>query len=134
MTGLRLPGLVSLLGLWQVLHVGEASTVLPGPRCLTVKQGEMMIAVLIDARMPGSSGWVAVRHARKIKVIGTGLGDEIRIHTDGDGQFYVRFSGDRTKAEQIEIPHTIDIEEDVSRVRAEILKVGEGSRISIDLE
>ena len=92
-----------------------------------------MIAVLIDAVKPGSSGWVAVRHARKIKVAGTTPGDIIIIQTDGNDHF-VTYGSNRSKSEQEEMPKTIDIENDVARVKAEIVKIGEGSRISIDLE
>ena len=86
-----------------------------------------MIAVLIDARMPGSSGWVAVRHARKIKVSGTTHPDDdyIKIHYRNNG---------RDEYLALGIDTEIDIPSGVERLRAEILKVGEGSRISIDLE
>lgn len=110
-----------------MLRVGEASTALPAHRCLTVKQGEMMIAVLIDARMPGSSGWVAVRHARKIKVRGMEEDSCVTMHLDGDGLLNGNF---RTFYSDTDFP----MPDGVERVRGEILKVGEGSRISIDLE
>ena len=86
-----------------------------------------MIAVLIDARNPGSSGWVAVRHTRKIRIVGMKVGDQMIIHTDGQDQF-ASFGGQTDRIKEI------DIEDDVTRVKAEILKIGEGSRISIDLE
>lgn len=86
-----------------------------------------MIAVLIDARMPGSSGWVAVRHARKIKAAGMTDGSLVQVELRGGGY-------DSEVLQAMNEDRSFDIPEGTNSVRAEILKVGEGSRISIDLE
>jgi len=86
-----------------------------------------MIAVLIDSIKPGSSGWVAVRHTRKIKVSGANHPDDsVVITTDDNGGFGL-VGSDKDFIE-------FDIPENVFQVKAEIVKIGEGSRISVDLE
>ncbi|MEK0324163.1 MAG: hypothetical protein QQN63_00530 [Nitrosopumilus sp.] len=82
----------------------------------------MMIAVLIDSRKIGSSGWINVRSTQAIRVRGMQGGDQVLIHWGSDGiPLEVLDDG--------EFPVNDEI-----NVKAEIVKVSEGSRIYVDLE
>jgi len=85
----------------------------------------MMIAVLIDSRNPGLSGRVAVRHARTVQVRGlvSGL---IHIYMHGNGHDDTTF----TYKEDAEF----ELPKGVESVQAEIVKLCEKSRVSVDLE
>ena len=82
----------------------------------------MMIAVLIDSRKVGSSGWINVRSTQKVRVQGMQEGDQVLVH----------WGGERTPLEVLgdgEFPVN-----DETNVKAEIVKVSETSRIYVDLE
>lgn len=81
-----------------------------------------MIAVLIDSRKIGASGWINVRSTQLVRVSGMQEGDRVKIH------FNFPFS-------------PIELEEDgelplnsYTMVKGEIVKVSETSRIYVDLE
>lgn len=84
----------------------------------------MMIAVLIDSRKLGSSGWINVRSSQRVRVSGMQEGDDVHIHYNQE----VGRVRSRVK-EDCEIP--LKGEE---MVKAEIVKISEGSRIYVDLE
>lgn len=81
----------------------------------------MMIAVLIDSRRVGSSGWINVRSTQKILVRGMLPGDELVLR--GDNNVGIKLFHDTEIALNGE-----------TMVRAEIVKISEGSRIYVDLE
>jgi hypothetical protein len=82
----------------------------------------MMIAVLIDSRKVGSSGWINVRSTQKVRVSGMQEGDQLLIHWGSDG-IPLEVLGDG------EFPVNGEM-----NVKAEIVKVSETSRIYVDLE
>lgn len=81
-----------------------------------------MIAVLIDSRKVGTSGWINVRSTQKILVQGMEEGDHLIIYSGDTAEPIVVM-------EDCEIPLTGQ-----KNVRAEIVKISETSRISVDLE
>lgn len=81
-----------------------------------------MIAVLIDSRKVGSSGWINVRSSLAVRVRGMQEGDHIRMHAN--------FPYEPVDIMEDEIFNLLD----QSMVKAEIVKISEGSRIYIDLE
>ena len=91
----------------------------------------MMIAVLIDSRKIGSSGWINVRSTQTIRVTGMQEGDEMLIHGRGlkDNQLYSMV--DKSLIVNEDTTFLINGQE---VVKAEIEKVSEGSRIYVDLE
>lgn len=90
-----------------------------------VKRVKRMIAVLVDAKEPGSTGWTAVRSSRKIKVEGLICGHLI-IEFDGNGK----------KIPSWNILEDIDkrLPQGVERVRVKLIEVNKGSRVSVDME
>jgi hypothetical protein len=82
----------------------------------------MMIAVLVDATLPGSSVWAAVRSAQKIKVEGLN-GGELVISFDGDEKPWI-------VKEDIVYP----LPKLATRVKVDLIRVGNGSRVSVDME
>ena len=81
-----------------------------------------MIAVLIDSRKVGSSGWINVRSTQRIRVSGMQKGDHVRLHSN------------------FPYPPEDILENEIrdlngqSMVKAEIVKVSEESHIYVDLE
>lgn len=86
-----------------------------------------MIAVLVDSRHIGSSGWVAVRHTQKVRVYGiegnTG-GALVQIHVNNDHKEAMVCSADSV----------FGLPTHATRIMAKIVKINEESRISVDLE
>ena len=82
-----------------------------------------MIAVLIDSRNLGSSGWINVRSTQKVLIRGMQEGDELDLHWN------FPFNSDRMTENG-----DMDLFDGATMVKAEIVKVSEGSRIYVDLE
>lgn len=85
-----------------------------------------MIAVMVDAKVPGSSSWVAVRHAKKIRVSGMSSGLLNIFLQEDDGAVFTVFGGG--KDEVFNIPDTVE------RVKAVLEKLADGDRVFVDLE
>jgi len=84
-----------------------------------------MIAVLVDARKPGSTGWAAVRSTSRIRVKGLACG-MMEIHFFGNGMAHkpLNILGDG----EFNIPRG------ATRLRVKLLEVGKGSRVFVDME
>lgn len=84
-----------------------------------------MIAVLVDAKEPGSTGWTAVRSSRKIKVRGLKCGHLI-----------IEFEGNGKKVPSWNIFEDISkaLPKDVDRVRVQLIEANNGSRVFVDME
>lgn len=81
-----------------------------------------MIAVLIDSRQVGLSGWINVRSTQVIRVRGMQEGDHVRIHRN---QPFV----------EIDLVADDDIPlNGEEMVKGEIVKISSESRIYVDLE
>ena len=91
----------------------------------------MMIAVLIDSRKIGSSGWINVRSTQKVRVRGMQGGDQVLIHWGSDGIPQLYSMVDKSLIVNEDTTFLINGQE---VVKAEIVKVSEGSRIYVDLE
>ena len=84
----------------------------------------MMIAVLIDSRKVGLSGWINVRSSQMILIRGMQKGDNVHIHYGQD-----------TGRILSKVVEDCDIElNGETNVKAEIVKISETSRIYVDLE
>ena len=83
-----------------------------------------MIAIVVDAKKPGVTGWAAVRSTRELVVRGLDDG-EILINYSNDNGFDV--------VDQITANCRVPLPEQATRVKVEIVKVKE-SRIFVDLE
>lgn len=83
-----------------------------------------MIAVLIDSRKLGSSGWINVRSSQRILVRGMQRGDNIYIYYSPD---------DKRMFNKVVSDCEISLNGE-KMVKAEIVKISEGSRIYVDLE
>ena len=82
-----------------------------------------MIPVLMDARYPGSSGWSAVRSARKIKVRGL-----------EDGELIIYFHGGDVGHIDVCEDMEMDLPPGTDRVRVELVGARNGSRVFVDME
>lgn len=84
-----------------------------------------MIAVLVDAKKPGSSGWAAVRSSTKVRVSGLDC-----------GQLLIEFKGNGSKIPSWNIFEDIfwDLPREAERVRAQLLHVDKGSRVFVNME
>ena len=84
-----------------------------------------MIAVLVDAKVPGTSGWAAVRSSTKLRVEGMKC-----------GQLLIEFKGNGKKIPSWNVFDDIlwALPEDVERVRAQLLSVDKGSRVYVNME
>lgn len=85
----------------------------------------MMIAVLIDSRKVGESGWINVRSSQTLRIQGMQEGDEVRLHN-------VVKEGPLPVFEDQEI--AIGNGRANTAVKAEIVKISEDSHIYVDLE
>lgn len=84
-----------------------------------------MIAVMVDAREPGSSSWVSVRSCRRVRVSGLHGGEAILtfLHTEN-----------RRTQVKIRSDGVFPFPEVIQRVKADIKRVTRESRVNIDLE
>lgn len=83
-----------------------------------------MIAVIVDARKPGSSSWVNVRSCTRIQVSGLHGGIAILSVVDMEEE--------RTNM-KVKRDGKFPIDPSVEKVMARIVSVSEKSRINIDL-
>ena len=82
-----------------------------------------MIAVLVDARRPGSSSWVSTRACDRAQVSGLHGGEVVLTIEGEDGRTNLRVSKDQI----------VELHPSVVRVMARVVRVTELSRINIDL-
>lgn len=88
-----------------------------------------MIAVMVDAKVPGSSSWVAVRHAKKIRVSGV-IESILRLEVFGESINHSDLVGEGPNLQDGEYV----IPSGVERVKAILDEVGDGERVFVDLE
>jgi hypothetical protein len=84
----------------------------------------MMIAVLLEARKPGSSGWVRVRDTQKVRVSGL----------EG-GHLYMEFRCNGFSIQDLlDCDCVYDIPSGMVEARAKLERVTDRTNLSVDLE